>query len=108
MDYGEFKEKLIQDVKDRLKEEGGAFDISVNVVKKLNESYDAITAMPEGDNIGVNVSIDKFYAIYEDGAPYEIVVDKAIEVIKNGIEQKPDIFTQTDFVSKPDIFNVRS
>ena len=91
MDYGDFKEKFIQDVKDRLMEEGSNIVISVNEVKKLNESYDAITATPEGDNIGVNVGIEKFYDAYEDGASYGNVVEKAIDVIKNGIEQKPNI-----------------
>jgi len=91
MDYGEFKEKFIQDVKDRLKEEGSNIIISVNEVKKLNERYEAITAVAEGDNIGVNVGIEKFYGAYEDGASYGSVVDKAIEVIKTGIGHKPEI-----------------
>ena len=91
MDYGEFKEKFTQDVKDRLKEEGSNIIISVNEVKKLNERYEAITAVAEGDNIGVNVGIEKFYGAYEDGASYGSVVDKAIEVIKTGIGHKPEI-----------------
>ena len=91
MDYGEFKEKFTQDVKDRLKEEGSNIIISVNEVKKLNERYEAITAVAEGDNIGVNVGIEKFYGAYEDGASYGRVVDKAIEVIKTGIGHKPEI-----------------
>ncbi len=78
MDYGEFKEKFTQDVKDRLKEEGSNIIISVNEVKKLNERYEAITAVAEGDNIGVNVGIEKFYGAYEDGASYGSLVDKAI------------------------------
>ncbi|MBR4174083.1 MAG: hypothetical protein IKR56_01950 [Lachnospiraceae bacterium] len=69
MDYGEFKEKFTQDVKDRLKEEGSNIIISVNEVKKLNERYEAITAV----------------------ASYGSLVDKAIDVIKTGIGHKPEI-----------------
>ena len=57
----------------------------------LKESYEAITVTPEGSNIGVNMSIEKFYDAVQDGTPYDSVVDKAVETIGRGIEQRPDI-----------------
>ena len=70
MDYENFKEQFVADVKDRLAEQGADVKLSVNEVNKLNESYEAITVTPEGSNIGVNMSLEKFYDAVQDGTPY--------------------------------------
>lgn len=41
MDYESFKEKFVEDVKDRLYEQGAEVDLSIHTVNKLNESYEA-------------------------------------------------------------------
>ena len=99
MDYESFKEQFVEDVKDRLYEQGAEVNVTVHEVNKLNESYEAITVTPEGSNIGVNIGIDKFYDAIENGRPYDEVVDKAVEVINNGISQRPDfdIDSLTDY-----------
>ena len=99
MDYENFKEQFVEDVKEKLYEQGTEVDITVNTVNKLNESYEAMTVKPEGSNIGVNIGIDKFYDAIENGRPYDEVVDKAVEVINNGINQRPDfdIDSLTDY-----------
>ena len=38
---------------------------------KINESYEAVTVTPEGSNIGVNMSLEKFYDAVQDGTPYD-------------------------------------
>ena len=38
MDYEAFKEKFVEDLKDRLDEQGADVKVSVNTVNKLNES----------------------------------------------------------------------
>lgn len=40
MNYEDFKEKFIEDVSDRLYEQGAEVNISVHEVNKLNESYE--------------------------------------------------------------------
>ncbi len=89
MGYETFKEKLVEDLRDRLYEQGAEVDISVTTVNKLNESYEAITVRPENSNIGVNVGINKLYAGVENGLSYEEVMDKAAEMISNGINEPP-------------------
>ena len=91
MDYENFKEQFVADVKDRLAEQGADVKVSINEVNKLNESYEAITVTPEGSNIGVNMSLEKFYDAVQDGTPYDSVVDKAVDVINNGIDKRPEI-----------------
>ena len=90
MDYETFKEKFVEDLQDRLYEQGAEVNISVHTVNKLNESYEAVTVTPEGSNIGMNVGIDKFYDAMENGRSYDEVVDKAVDVVTNGITQRLD------------------
>ena len=54
-------------------EQGADVKVSVNEVNKLNESYEAITVTPEGSNIGVNISLEKFYdAVHYQRNTYSI------------------------------------
>lgn len=90
MDYESFKEQFVEDVRDRLHEQGAEAKVSVNTITKLNEIYEAVTVTPGGSDVGVNISIDKFYEALDNGRSYEEVVDKAIEVINHSINQRPD------------------
>ena len=86
MDYESFKEKFVEDLKDRLDEQGADVKVSVNTVNKLNESYEAVTVTPEGSNIGVNIGIDKFYDAMENGRSYDEVVDVTAAWSKNRVD----------------------
>ena len=90
MDYESFKEQFVDDVKNKLYEQGSEAEITVNPVNKLNEHYEAMTVKPEGDRVGVNLGLDKFYEAVENGTPYDVVVDKAVQTIHDGIENRPD------------------
>ena len=81
MDYENFKEQFVADVKDRLAEQGADVKVSINEVNKLNESYEAITVTPEGSNIGVNMSLEKFYDAVQDGTPSTSTAAMAMMVI---------------------------
>ena len=39
MDYESFKEKFVEDVKDRLYEQGAEVDLSIHTVNKLNDKH---------------------------------------------------------------------
>ncbi|MCR5204892.1 MAG: DUF5688 family protein [Lachnospiraceae bacterium] len=95
MDYTEFKDQIIEDLKERFAEHGTDMDISINTVEKLNQSYEAITVKPVGESIGVNMPVSKFYDQLEDGKDYSDIVDKMVDVIEKGLENKPDIDTGT-------------
>lgn len=95
MDYTEFKDQIMEDLKERFAQRGTDMDISINTVNKLNESYEAITIKPVGESIGVNMPVSKFYDQLENGKDYGDVLEKMIDVIENGLENKPDIDTGT-------------
>lgn len=89
MEYENFKEQFVEDVKAGLSDSGIEANVTVNTVNKLNESYEAMTITPEGTNIGVNLPIEKFFEAYDDGMNYNAVVDKAVDVTLKGFEQAP-------------------
>ena len=93
----EFKEQFLNDIKERLADSKAK--ISTTEVKKLNESYDAITVTPGGSKIGVNLPVDKFYEAAKNGMSYEKVLDQAIKTIENAIKEGPqvDVAGLTDY-----------
>ena len=99
MDFNEFKEQFTEDVKQGLANAGIEAKVSTNTVEKMNESYEAMTVTPEGSNVGVNVNMEKFFEAYENGTPYEDVVDKAVNVIEGGFANQPtvDVAALTDY-----------
>ena len=99
MDYENFKEQFVEDVNERLYEQGTEIDITVTTVNKLNESYEAMTVKPEGTNIRVNIGINKFYGATQDGISYDDVVDKAVKAISDGFLNQPqiDVASLTDY-----------
>ena len=99
MDYENFKEKFVEDLKDKLYEKGIEADVSVNTVNKLNDSYEAVTIKPVDDQVGVNISLNKCYGAYEDGTDYNEVVDKTSQLVADSLENKPevDMATLTDY-----------
>ena len=90
MNYEEFKDQFINAVKEALYEQGSDMNVSVNEVKKLNESYEAMTVTPEGARVGVNIGLEKFYEAYNDGSTLDEVVDGAVDTINHGINERPD------------------
>ena len=104
MDFEKFKESLIEDVQQGLYKKGIEANVSTNEVSKLNESYEALTVTPEGSNVGVNVNMENFFEAYENGVDYDAVVDRAIHVIENGLDQQPaiDVSSLTDYSQMKD------
>ena len=89
MNYEDFKEKLMEDIRERLDDAEIDAKVEPNTVNKLNESYDAITITPADSNIGMNLPVEKFYDALEEGRSYAEVVDKAMEIVGKGMNERP-------------------
>ena len=89
--YDNFKDLFMEEVKNQLEDAGIDAKISLNTVKKLNDSYEAMTVTPEGESIGVNIPISKFYDAYDEGMSVEEAVSRAVDLITQGFNEKPDI-----------------
>ena len=112
MDYENFKEKIVEDLKDELYGRGEEVSIRITDVKKLNESYEAITVTPEGSNIGVNIDLERVYGALDNGTPYAEVVEKTADLIQRGFSERPDIdvnaFSDYSFMKKTLVMEVVS
>ncbi len=69
MDYERFKEGFQDALKAELAVRGADVELTARRVDKMNESYDAITVRPTDSSIGVNISVEKAFAAYENGTP---------------------------------------
>ncbi|WP_036611690.1 DUF5688 family protein [Oribacterium sp. P6A1] len=91
MDFNEFKETFKEDLKNKLSELGINAALSEHHIDKLNQSYEAISATPEGSHIGVNVNLDSIFQSYINGSDYSTVVNNASKAIEAGLNNIPVI-----------------
>ena len=92
MDFEEFKRNFQDDLQDRLSDRG--FDdlkVESKPVEKLNGSYEGLIVKTEGSCIGVNANMTAMFQSYEDGADYDKVVDRATDMIEQGLNNAPNI-----------------
>ena len=96
----------MEDLKAGLEERGYSnVSITTQQTEKLNESYESISITPEGSNVGVNTNLENFFkAVAEDGQDYDAVVERAVDLAANGIEQAPsfDVKALTDYEQMKD------
>ena len=92
MDYETFKQEMTEDIKQKLYERG-IDDVEVNFhnVEKTNQSYESMTVVQGGSNIGVNFNIESAFEAYEHTGDYAGVLAESSLVIMNGLENMPVI-----------------
>lgn len=92
MDYETFKQEMTEDIKQKLYERG-IDDVEVNFhnVEKTNQSYESMTVVQGGSNIGVNFNIESAFEAYEHTEDYAGVLAESTLVIMNGLENMPVI-----------------
>ena len=86
MNYETFKQEFAEDIKEKLYERG--YDdvrISFNNVEKTNQNYEAMSVVPEGNNI------ENAFANYEHTDDYAGVLASATMVIADGLDRAPAI-----------------
>lgn len=99
MEFENFKEMFVEDVKEKLDEKGIEAKLTTQEVRKINDSYESLTVTPEGSNIGVNLNLEAFFNSTNNGAEYSDVVEKAVDVVQEGIKNQPaiDVSALTDY-----------
>lgn len=92
MNYETFKQEFAEDIKEKLYERGyDDVSISFNNVEKTNQNYEAMSVVPEGNNVGVNFNIENAFASYEHTDDYAGVLASATMVIADGLDRAPAI-----------------
>ena len=60
-------------------------------MEKTNQNYEAMSVVPEGNNVGVNFNIENAFASYEHTDDYAGVLASATMVIADGLDRAPAI-----------------
>ena len=92
MNYQNFKEQFVEDVKGKLYERGlEDIKVEINRVDKLNNAYEAMTIFTPGNNLGINFPLKDYFRAYEDGIPYHDVLEKAVQNIDENLVKVPEV-----------------
>ena len=82
MDYERFKEGFQDALKAELAVRGADVELTARRVDKMNDSYDAITVRPVDSSIGVNISVEKAFAAYENGTPIPEIAEHFSDAVE--------------------------
>lgn len=104
MNYEEFKNEFVDALQERLYESGNEVSIHVNTVEKMNETYEAITITPAGSNIGMNLNLEVFAEAYENGVPFDEIVEQVTHKVEDHLSNMPifDVQALTDYEQMKD------
>ncbi|MBP3280368.1 MAG: hypothetical protein J6M44_15580 [Butyrivibrio sp.] len=91
MDYERFKEGFQDALKAELAVRGADVELTARRVDKMNESYDAITVRPVDSSIGVNISVEKAFAAYENGTPIPEIAEHFADAVEKGFRESPQV-----------------
>ena len=92
MDYENFKEDLLEGLKEGLYERG-IEDPSIRTqrIEKLNGGYEAVQVTPADSHIGVTLNMDAYFKAYENGTDMSDIIAKVVDTAVSGIENTPDV-----------------
>ena len=104
MNYEEFKNEFVDALQERLYEGGNEVSINVNAVEKMNVTYEAITITPVGSNIGMNLNLEVFAEAYENGVPFDEIVEQVTHKVEDHLSNMPtfDVQALTDYEQMKD------
>ena len=91
MDYERFKEGFQDALKAELAVRGADAELTARRVDKMNDSYDAITVRPVDSSIGVNISVEKAFAAYENGTPIPEIAEHFADAVEKGFRESPQV-----------------
>lgn len=91
MDYERFKEGFQDALKAELAVRGADVELTARRVDKMNESYDAIAVRPTDSSIGVNISVEKAFAAYENGTPIPENAEHFADAVEKGFRESPQV-----------------
>jgi hypothetical protein len=57
----------------------------------MNESYDAITVRPVDNFIGVNISVEKAFAAYENGTSIPEIAEHFADAVEKEFRESPQV-----------------
>ena len=99
MNQEEFKKELAEILKKNLYERDKEVEISFRTVEKMNQTYEAITITPSGNNVGINMNLEAFENAYRSGTSFQQIADKITDQVEEHLSNMPvfDVSQITDY-----------
>lgn len=80
MTYEEFKDHVVDVIKDYLPEEYMDADVTINQVAKNNETLDGLVIKKPGQNVSPTLYLNSFYENYCEGRDMEDILEKIADL----------------------------
>ncbi len=92
MNFEEFREQLRNDLPGKLPEDMQNVSIDFQHTEKLqNGSYDGMCIHPEGQPVGMNIDLNRFFDQYQNGTSYEECLDELGAIVSHHLYEMPKI-----------------
>lgn len=92
MNFDEFKEQFRNDLPGKLPEDMQNVSIDFLHTEKLqNGSYDGMVIQPDGQSVGMNIDLNRFFDQYQNGTSYEECLDELGAIVSHHIYEMPNI-----------------
>ena len=104
MNYEEFKNEIIENIKEHLSSGHDDVTVTINDVVKNNDRHlDGLMIRDESVNISPTIYLNNFYEEYVDGADMDEILDKIAGIYEaNVIDHDFDLSAVTDFEAAKD------
>ena len=98
MNFEEFKQEVMDNIKDHLPEKYEDANVSVNEVMKNNETLSGLTIRTDDVNVTPTIYLEGFFREYEDGTSMDEILDNIAEVYQNhALDHDFDVSQITDY-----------
>lgn len=98
MNFEEFKQEVMDNIKDHLPEKYEDANVSINEVMKNNETLSGLTIRTDDVNVTPTIYLEGFFREYEDGTSMDEILDNIAEVYENhALDHDFDVSQITDY-----------
>lgn len=82
MDFSEFKNTILAGLREHLPKGFQEASIQLGESRKINETYDSLTVMKEGQHIAPSVNLNLFYMDYQAHGDLEKIFDEICQIVQ--------------------------
>lgn len=98
MNFEEFKQEVVDNIKDHLPEKYEDANVQINEVMKNNETLSGLTIRTDDVNVTPTIYLEGFFREYEDGTSMDEILDNIADVYQNhALDHDFDVSQITDY-----------
>ncbi|MCD8231128.1 MAG: DUF5688 family protein [Clostridiales bacterium] len=93
MNYEEFKQSIVNQIRDVLPEKYRDADVEVRPLEKINQSYEALFVGAAGENLSVGVNLEQYYDQYDAG---DMDFQETLSAVSERLQEDPGFALDVD------------